>query len=193
MYANISNSAAATDRRIAGVILLMPSQSGKFYYDNWPAHLRERYEATRAMGRDAADAKAEYFRLWPVTAADRAGQGESIYTDDVSYNWTQGAVRLTDEGGSTFDNKVAITSLHSIFSARPGALFKEISPTPVLFLAAKDDLLAAEFEVQTKTYAEMGEPKEFVALNGGHLTNYFGEQFEVGVQAMIQWLKKYSQ
>lgn len=171
----------------------MPSQSGKFDYDNWPAHLRERYDATRDMRRDAAEAKDDYWRFWPVSAADRAGQGESMLTDDVSYNWAQGAFRLTDEGGSTFDNKVAITSLHSIYRARPGIYFKEISPTPVLYLAATDDPVATDFATQVRTYGEMGEPKEFVALNGGHLANYFGQQFEVGLKAMLVWLLKHSQ
>ncbi len=166
----------------------MPSQTGQYDYDNWPADLRTRYHETRAAGRAASEAKADFWCFWPVSNTD----SEAMLTDDVSYAWAQGAFRLTAEGGSVFDNKVAITSLHSIYRARPGAYFAAISPTPVLFLAATEDPAATDYGTQVKTFAAMGEPKEFVTLEGGHLANYFGEQFEVGVTAMIAWLKKYS-
>lgn len=194
MNAQHSNdtSAAAFDRRIAGVILVMPSQTGKYDHDNWPAELRTRYQETRAAGRATSEAKANFWRFWPVSDAQGTST-ESMLSDEVSTEWAKGAFRLTDEGGNKFDNKVAITSLHSIYRARPGVYFGEISPTPVLFLAATDDPVATDYDTQVKKFESMGEPKEFVTLNGGHLANYFGEQFEVGVKAMIAWLKKYSQ
>ncbi|OAR02280.1 hypothetical protein LLEC1_05425, partial [Akanthomyces lecanii] len=160
-----SGTAAAFDRRIAGVILAMPSQTGKYDYDNWPATLRARYQETRVAGRSAWEAKADFWRFWPVSDADRAGAGESMLTDDVSYSWAQGAFRLAEEGGSRFDNKVAVTSLHSIYRARPGAYFAEIAPTPVLFLAATDDPVATDYRLQVKTFEGMGEPKAFVTLD----------------------------
>ncbi|KAJ3475472.1 hypothetical protein NLG97_g9448 [Lecanicillium saksenae] len=187
-----SGTAAAFDRRIAGVILMMPSQSGKYDYDNWTADLRTRYQETRAAGRAASEAKVDFWRFWPVADAQGTSAGESMLSDPVSTEWAKGAFRLTEEGGNKFDNKVAITSLHSVYRARPGVYFGEISPTPVLFLAATDDPVATDYGTQVKTFEKMGEPKEFVTLNGTHLANYFGEQFEVGVKAMIAWLKKYS-
>lgn len=186
-------SAAAFDRRIAGVILTMPSQSGEYDYNNWPPYLHEKYAETRALGRDAANAKADFWRFWPVSDVDRTGNGESMLSDDVAFNWAQGAFKLTEEGGNKFDNKVAITSLHSIYKARPGVYFHKISPTPVLLLAATDDPVASAYATQVETFKAMAEPKEFVELQGHHLAVYFGEQFEAGVKAMIEWLKKYSQ
>lgn len=183
-------SAAALDRHIAGVILMMPSQSGKYDWSNWPAELRERYAKTRLHGHDVALSLDDFWRFWPVSDLDRTGRGESMLSDDVAYNWAKGAFKLTEEGGNTFDNKVQITSLHSIYRARPKAYFEEISPTPVLFLAATDDPVATAYDDQVKMFEKMGEPKKFVTLKGHHLANYFGEQFEVGVEAMVEWLKK---
>lgn len=171
---------------------MMPSQSGEYDWNNWPRYLHDKHDETRLAGQDGSIAKADFWRFWPVSEADRAGKGESMLSDDVSYNWARGAFDLTKQGGNKFDNKVAITSLHSIYRARPGVYFKEISPTPVLFLAATDDPVATAYDSQLKTYNSMGEPKEFVTLDGQHLANYFGDQFEVGVEAMVEWLKKYS-
>ncbi|CEJ86888.1 hypothetical protein VHEMI04236 [[Torrubiella] hemipterigena] len=188
-----AGTAAAFDRRISGVILTMPSQSGEYDYNNWPPYLHEKYAETRALGRDAANEKADFWRFWPVSDVDRTGKGESMLSDDTAYNWAQGAFKLTEEGGNKFDNKVAITSLHSIYKARPGVYFPKISPTPVLLLAATDDPVASSYATQVETFKTMAEPKEFVDLQGHHLAVYFGEQFEVGVKAMIAWLQKYSQ
>ncbi|KJZ80487.1 hypothetical protein HIM_00337 [Hirsutella minnesotensis 3608] len=185
-------TAAARDRRIAGVILVMPSQSGRYDWDNWPAHLRTRHATARAQGRAEAVKQADFWRFWPVSDLDRNGHGESMLSDDVAYHWAEGVFRLTAEGKNTFDNKVMISSLHSIYNARPGAFFREISPTPVLLLAATDDPVASAFEDQLGIFEQMGQPKEFAKLTGHHLANYFGEQFEIGVRAMIEWLKKYS-
>lgn len=186
-------TAAAMDRRIAGAILVMPSLSGRFDFDNWPEYLHREDGRDRSQGAQKSASERKFWRFWPITEdLERTTGDYSMLNDDSSYNWAKGAWELTKEGGAKFDNQVAITSLHHIYKARPGAFFKDISPTPVLFLAATIDPVAAGLADEQKVFESMGEPKEFVVLEGSHLDNYFGLQFERGVTAMIKWLEKYS-
>ncbi|KAJ6788734.1 hypothetical protein PWT90_03932 [Aphanocladium album] len=102
-----SGTAAAFDRRIAGVILVMPSQT-----------------ETRAAGRAASEARAGFWRFWPVSDANGTSAGEWMLSDPVSTEWAKGAFHLTEEGGIKFDNKVAIAALH-LSRASWGVLWRD--------------------------------------------------------------------
>lgn len=183
---------ASMDRRISGVILMMPSLSGNFDFNNWPKYLIDKDVTDRLHGRDTSLRKADYWQFWPVTEKDKEGKGNSMLSGDLAFNWMKGALKLTEEGGNKFENKVAISSLHSIYKARPNAYFKDIAPTPTLLLAATEDSVATSYKDEIAIFETMGQPKEFVTLEGDHLPSYFGKQFEIGVEAMIKFVRKYS-
>ena len=120
----------------------MPSQTGKYGYGNWPA-----------AGRSASETKAVFWRSGPPGRGPRRRQRVDAHRRCFLLVG-QGAFYLAEEGGSVFDNKVAVTSLHSIYRARPRAYFEEISPTPVLFLTATDDPVATDHSAQVKTFGD---------------------------------------
>ncbi|KAJ4155911.1 hypothetical protein LMH87_001134 [Akanthomyces muscarius] len=97
-----SEAAAVFDRRIAGVILVMPLQTGKYGYDNWPAG-----------GRSASETKADFWRSGPPGRGPRRRQRVDAHRRCFLLV-VQGPFYLAEEGGSVFDNKVAVTSLHPI-------------------------------------------------------------------------------
>jgi fermentation-respiration switch protein FrsA (DUF1100 family) len=69
------------------------------------------------------------------------------------------------------------------------AYIHRISPTPMLMIVSDSDV-TTQTNVQLEAFAKALQPKKLKILKGaGHFDPYFGDTFEEGVEAQIEFLK----
>jgi len=100
------------------------------------------------------------------------------------------AAHVASEG--RFENRITFESLERLSYFEPAVRIDAISPTPLRMILAKKDFLVPT-DIALAAYGRAHEPKSLVFLEGGHLGQSEGEDFETASAAardwFVQWLK----
>jgi fermentation-respiration switch protein FrsA (DUF1100 family) len=171
---------AAIDRRVKAVVSQVPLISG---YDNIRALVRadfidifrEQFEAER-LSRFHGNPPT----MVPVVAEDPMAPS-ALPTPD-SWQW------FTETGASrapNWKNEVTLRTVEALGEYNPVDYIDKISPTPLLLLPARNDVLTpARFAIAA--YEKALEPKKLEILPGGHFDAYV-KGFESSSKPALQW------
>ncbi|EHK18831.1 uncharacterized protein TRIVIDRAFT_225381 [Trichoderma virens Gv29-8] len=163
---------AGNDDYIKAVVLVMPLPSGSRDATSFPPGLIEQIKVERL-----ARASGE--------------RGQVILHSPPAFEFISGGKQRSDVAGTPWENKITLRSLYDISKVEPQDFIRRISPRPLLYLAAVEDVLTAPLESHKRVFEQAGEPKQFVTLNNHHVANYFGASFEKNITAQIQFLNNY--
>lgn len=186
---------AANDPRLSAVLLVMPFTSGKADAAAFPSKTLERaWEERAAVAKartDCSTSVIQYEDLWNKSFEEAEGNGpQPFLAGPVPYKFITEARTRSDKAGTPSQNKISLQSFYHISNIEPGDYITEISPRPLLYLAAEVDPLTGPIENHKKIFARAGEPKEFTTLYPDHIATYFGQPFEASVARQIEFLKK---
>ena len=174
---------------MAGVVLCMPHIDGAYDYSAWPEKFHD-YALNHRYRLPNSDPK--YFHFWPTTPEDIAGEGKSFLSGEFNYQWAHGAFKRSQDAENSFQNRVTTSSLWSTFNVRPKSFLRDIAPTPLLWVATDEDLVTGPLDKDQEAFETVGGDKKMVVIHGTHLENYFGDEFEKGVKAMIEFVKAHA-
>lgn len=85
----------------------------------------------------------------------------------------------------TWDNQVTIRSSRAARMYEPGAFVGRVSPTPLMFVIARDDRTTPT-DLSLEAYERALEPKKLVLVPGGHYDIYLS-QSDAAISAAIDW------
>lgn len=170
---------AATDPRVGCVVSQVPTISGN-------AVTRRRFSERGLRQIVAEQAQDRFARIRGEAPAMRTLVSESagdrpVYGSREAVNWYLAAA---DRGGH-FENRVTLRSLEYSRAYEPGAYVPFVSPTPLLMIVAREDVVTPA-DLALAAYDAAGEPKRLCMLDGGHFQPY-GPEFRVASQAAIAW------
>lgn len=171
---------SAIDRRVKAVVSQVPLISG---YDNIRALVRsdfidiyrEQFDAER-LSRFQGNPPT----MVPVVAEDPMAPS-ALPTPD-SYQW------FTETGAGrapNWKNEVTMRTLEALGEYNPVDYIDKISPTPLLLMPARNDVLTpSRFAIAA--YEKALEPKKLEILPGGHFDAYV-KGFEASSNPALQW------
>ncbi|MBB4199971.1 acetylxylan esterase [Rhodoblastus sphagnicola] len=173
---------AAIDRRVKCVVSQVPTISGyqsalrRTRADLTPG-LLARFEADRA-GRFRGDAPM----MLPAISDDPAVACAMGGMD--SYDYFTG----TRSFAPNWRNEITLRSAELARENEPGIFIERISPTPLLMIVAKQDVLTAA-DLSLSAYQRALPPKHLVLTPGGHFDPYV-RYFELTSAAARDWFSE---
>ena len=175
---------AAIDRRVKAVVAQVPLISG---YDNIRALVRadfidgfrEQFDADR-LARFAGKERA----MVPVVAENPLDPA-ALPTPD-SWKW------FTETGQTrapNWKNEVTLRTVEMLGEYNPVDYIAQISPTPLLLLPARNDVLTpSAFAIAA--YEKALQPKRLEILPGGHFDAYV-RGFDASSQPALDWFRQH--
>jgi pimeloyl-ACP methyl ester carboxylesterase len=172
---------AAIDRRVKAVCGQAPLISGRATYGNL-VRVNNLVVGPEAFTADRrARARGEAPVMVPVIGME-PGELSSLPTQD-SYDYFTKAQRELD---TDWVNEVTLRSLENLYGYEPAWYLPNITPTPLLMIAARQDGLTGG-NLATAAFETASQPKELVLLPGGHFAAYEGEGFDIASAAARDW------
>jgi len=176
---------AALDRRVRCIVAQVPLISGsqnarRLVRADLVAGMRAAFEADRAAryaGEPPAMVKVAY---------ETEGEACALPTADT-HAFFMGPIR---ERAPSWRNEVTLRSVEMFVDYEPSVYIPLVSPTPVLFVAAKEDHLTV-VDLTLAAYQTAREPKQLLLLPGGHFDAYVGEAFRVSSNAQLEWFQRH--
>ncbi|GAA4839743.1 alpha/beta hydrolase [Actinomycetospora corticicola] len=157
---------AAIDKRVKAVVAQVPLVSG---YENirslvrsdFIGGFREQFDADReARGRGEAPAT--------VPVVDKDPMAPSALPTPDSYQWF---TETHEQRAPSWRNEVTLRTVEMLSEYEPISYIHRISPTPLLMLVARQDVLTPT-ELAIGAFQQAREPKKLVVLPGGHFDAY---------------------
>lgn len=187
---------AGNDPRLPAVVLVVPFTSGAADAAAFPKGILEKAWADREETTEAwaggAQPNTRHEALWAESKENAEVKGpQNFLTGIDAYNFTTAARARSTKAGTPSNNKLSLQSFYHINNIEPVDYIHKISPRPLLYLAAVEDVLTGPLDGHRKVFEQAGEPKEFVVLNNHPIANCFGDSFEKNTSAQIEFLKKY--
>ena len=149
--------------------------------DIWDG-LRGMFDADRAA-RYAGDEPA---MIPVVSSPDEQPQAPAALPTADSWQWF---TETHDKRAPSWKNEVTLRSVEMFIEYEPGIYIPSISPTPLLMLVARDDVLTVS-DLAFAAYETAREPKQLVVLDGGHFDAYI-KSFDKSSSAASGWLSQY--
>jgi uncharacterized protein len=172
---------SAFDRRIKAVVAQVPNICG------WRSILKgQGIEALRMLQEMAGlDRKSRYpdkpLNYFPVVAPE--GQFAILGTPD-SYAFF---IKTSEERRGKWINQVTIESVEKLLENDPTDAIELISPTPLLIVAAENDVLIP-IDLVREVFGRAGDPKKLVVIPCGHFDVYDDEPWHgQAVSETVQW------
>jgi uncharacterized protein len=170
----------ATDRRVKCVVSQAPMISGhdnvrRLVRADHIAGFQRMFEGDR-RSRYAGNSPA----MVPVVTEDPAGPAALASPDSWTWFTETGRTRAP-----SWQNEVTLRSVEMLSEYEPGAYIGFISPTPLLLIVALGDHLTVA-DAALAAYERALEPKQLVALQGGHFDVY-GAAFDASSEAAAKW------
>lgn len=101
---------------------------------------------------------------------------------------------MTEQGGNApFASRLTVSSFWSDFNCRPMDFFDRIAPPPTIWTMAAQDIVCRLPEFTKGVYDKVQGPKEICVLEEEHLPQYFHPGFAKSVDAMISFLRRYTE
>jgi cephalosporin-C deacetylase-like acetyl esterase len=165
----------ACDERVSAVVANVPLAGfpGVAYQDTAAAfeQIRE-----RVLGDPNALDRSEEAVVGPFAVVEEAGNELPAYLpQSESAEWF---LAMAAGPGSTWQNRI---TLRNAFAGTPpfdpGLCVAQVAPTPLLFVVASEDRVAAS-DVAFDAFARAGEPKALETIAGHHFVPYAGDGLE---------------
>lgn len=171
---------AATDKRVQCVVSQVPTISGfqsgirRIPAERMPVF----YEHINQDRLNRLQGKYPAMR-------ELAGGSDPIYPTSDALEYYSGAFKLS----TTFRNEVTLRSIEYSQMYEPGIYVKRISPTPILFIIALNDVVTPT-DLCLNAYEEALQPKELVTVPDGHFSPYV-QHFDIASNAALNWFIKH--
>ncbi|MEE8600982.1 alpha/beta hydrolase [Euzebya tangerina] len=171
---------SAIDRRVKCVVAQVPLTYGlesarRLVRGDMFAPTRDMFDADRA-----ARMTGEPHAVMPVTAPE--GEPCALPTADTYEFFTQ----LPPDRGKGWKNQVTLQSVELFMEYEPTTYIANISPTPLLLVAARGDHLTP-YDLSARAYEAALQPKKLLTLPGGHFDAYVDEAFELSSTVQRDW------
>jgi len=164
---------SAVDRRIKCAVAQVPFVSGSLT-------VAKGVPADKLAERVAA-IEADY---------DARARGVAPARQAISVEGSEGNIWSRSAGvGTKYKNECTLRSLDSFALYEPGDYVARVSPTPLLFIVARNDTRCPT-EDQLAAYARARDPKKLVMLDGGHFDPY-GAQRDNATAAALAWFRQH--
>lgn len=175
---------AAFDRRVKCVVAQVPDISGSM-------DLRLAVRPDLLPGLFAAfeeDRAARYAGAAPqlVEVVNEDPKSDCALPGQDSYEFFVGSQQYR---APAWRNEVTLRSIEMLNEYEPASVIDRISPTPLMMLVAKRDLLTVT-DLALKAYEQALHPKRLELLEGGHFDPYISG-FDKSSQYAIEWFAKH--
>lgn len=175
---------AAFDRRVKCVVAQVPDISGSM-------DLRLAVRPDLLPGLFAAfeeDRAARYAGAAPqlVEVVNEDPKSDCALPGQDSYEFFVGSQQYR---APAWRNEVTLRSIEMLNEYEPASVIDRISPTPLMMLVAKRDLLTVT-DLALKAYEQALHPKRLELLEGGHFDPYLSG-FDKSSQYAIEWFAKH--
>lgn len=176
----------AIDRRVKAVVSQVPLVSGyqnirSLVRSDFIDGFRAQFDADReARGRGEAPA------MVPVVDEDPLAPS-ALPTAD-SYRWF---TETHEKRAPSWRNEVTLRTVEMLSEYEPGSYISRISPTPLLMLVARNDVLTPT-ELAIGAFEHAREPKKLVILPGGHFDAYV-EGYDHSMPPARDWFLEHLQ
>jgi fermentation-respiration switch protein FrsA (DUF1100 family) len=170
----------AIDRRVKAVVAQVPMVSG---HDNVRALVRADF-IERSRARFDADRLARFRGESPamVPVVDADPRASSALPTPDSWTWFTETHKLR---APAWRNEVTLRSIEMLGEYEPVTYLPYISPTPLLLLPARRDVLTPT-DLALAAFEKARQPKKLVILPGGHFDAY-GVSFDQSSGAARDW------
>jgi dienelactone hydrolase len=168
---------AAIDKRVKAVVSQVPFTSGSKVLGatirpDFASFVREQFHGDR-LNRYAGNDPA----YMPAVTPDPTQPAMMGATE--AYEWFTSTAA---EQAPSWKNELTARSLEMASEYEPGWYAHLISPTPLLMLIAKNDVVTP-YKFAFETFQDALEPKALKVLEGGHFDAYNGAGFDVAATA----------
>lgn len=164
---------SALDKRVKCAVAQVPLTSGSRTFDTWvPAKSRAGFLEKLAVDRDARF-RGEAPRTVPA-AIEGGETAEWIMRKDDS---------------NAYVNELTVRSFELLRTYEPVSFADAISPIPLLMIIASKDTTTPT-EWQRELFADIGEPKKLVEIEGRHYDLYM-DGLEKAAEAACQWYREF--
>ncbi|EJL75798.1 alpha/beta hydrolase [Chryseobacterium populi] len=171
---------AATDRRVQCVVSQVPTISGfQSGIRRMPAEKTPVY-----LESIKKDRRNRFYGKEPIIRK-LTGEADSLYPTPDAEEYYMGAVKFS----KTFRNEVTLRSTEYSRMYEPGIYVSRISPVPILFIVALNDMVTPT-DLCLKAYEEALHPKKLVSIPDGHFSPYT-QHFDVASDAALHWFRKH--
>ena len=175
---------ASIDRRVKCVVSQVPLTSGnrnakRLIRSDFMAETRNMFDNDRRIR-----AQGKPPTMIPVVNKDPTAPS-ALPTPD-SWTWF---TETSSSRAPSWKNEVTLRSVEMFTEYEPGCYMRFISPTPLLMLVARDDVLTVA-DLAFESYEAALEPKRIVSLNGGHFDAYV-KGFDVASKAATNWFSEH--
>ena len=172
---------AAIDKRVKCIISGMENARRLIRSDVWNG-LRSMFNADRV----ARYAGNEPEMIPVVSSPDEEPQAPAALPTSDSWKWFR---ETHDKLAPSWKNQVTLRSVEMFIEYEPGIYIPSISPTPLMMLIARDDILTVS-DLAFAAYETAREPKQLVVLNGGHFDAYI-DSFDESSSSAKNWFSQH--
>jgi uncharacterized protein len=169
----------ATDRRLRAVVAQVPTISG---YEQGlrriPAELLPSVE--EALSNDERGQLRGELHYQALVSADPNVPAAYRSKDAIDFT-----LRPVPEGA--WENTVTLRSSRLARMYEPGAFAARVSPTPLLFVVARNDKTTPT-DLALAAYESALQPKKLVLLPGGHYDVYVAQR-DAAISAALDWFR----
>jgi uncharacterized protein len=109
-----------------------------------------------------------------------------IMPPDLSHSLKE-AEQVEKEKG----NRTTLATVDGWLDYKPEEIIDKVSPTPILFVQAENDVLEADDA--DRLYAKAKEPKKLFTLKDGVHFDVYGKRTKEAMQPVLEWFKQYLQ
>lgn len=178
---------AGIDKRVKCVVSQVPIISG---IENARRLIRsDLWDGLRGMFDD--DRASRYAgnkpQMVPVVSSPyEQPQAPAALPTADSWKWFR---ETHDKLAPSWRNEVTLRSVEMFIEYEPAIYIPSISPTPLLMMIARDDVLTVS-DLAFAAYDTAHEPKQLVVLNGGHFDAYI-DSFDESSSSAKDWFSQY--
>lgn len=175
---------AAFDCRVKALVSQFPFVNGWSYCQ--PLVRPGLFSAfLQMLGQDCqARYNGEQGQSIPVVAPE--GEISALPTPDAFQWFTEAGARLAPN----WRNAVSLASMEKLIEYKPAYSIHRISPTPLLMIAGKHDILTSP-DLAQSAYERALPPKSLVITHGGHFDAYTEPGLSETAKPATQWFKRY--
>ncbi|MEZ4216493.1 MAG: alpha/beta fold hydrolase [Myxococcota bacterium] len=167
---------AACDRRVRAVVANVPFAALAPSYPDADARFAATRDALLDESDDALSVRARV-RTGPIAVVVEPGREMRAYLPQPES--TEWFLASGARAGAGWRNEVDVVNAFGTDpSFDPGPCVEHVAPTPVLFVVASEDRLAAT-ALALAAFERAREPKRLVVIEGHHFAPYAGEALEV--------------
>jgi fermentation-respiration switch protein FrsA (DUF1100 family) len=86
-------------------------------------------------------------------------------------------------------NKTTLATVDGWLDYKPEEIIDKVSPTPILFVQAENDVLEADDA--PRLFNKAKEPKKIFTLKGGVHFDVYGKRTKEAMQPVLEWFNQY--